>query len=325
MPCSGFAMIDTNLLNTLLSNFLQSSSEITGALIVDVDGLILAQQSVQSLNEAMIGAMMSVLEQTMTKIKRFASTSYGSGTFDTNDFRIFYIELGGQRPSIFVMVCDAYANLERLIPFSYLAAEKASLILHSRSTSAELPNYAPSGDQIITVENGGDFQGKAIKLMMTGQEQVGKSSLVDMYFDGDFHSGYRPTIGVSYRSQDLQVMSQISLRFHVFDLSGMKAFAKVRRFYYTGADLILIMFDYSNMETMTFAGDWLEEAKHFNNNRSCRYLLIGNKIDLISDREALIDTAGDFARERDLQLFNISSKTGEGIDEIFMHVFSLYC
>ena len=72
----------------------QETSDLLAVLVVDFDGLIIAKQSVRDFDEETLGAIISILDETINKIKRFANTSFGSGTFDTNTFRLFYMELG---------------------------------------------------------------------------------------------------------------------------------------------------------------------------------------------------------------------------------------
>lgn len=84
-------MLRVTLLDELLTNFLNEVEDLVAVLIVDLDGLIIARQAVKNFDDEIIGAIMSVLEGALNKIKRFADTTYGSGTFDTNEFRLFYL------------------------------------------------------------------------------------------------------------------------------------------------------------------------------------------------------------------------------------------
>ena len=101
----------SSTLEQLLSNLLNEARELSAVLVLDLDGLIIAQQSVKGFDEELIGAIMTILEQTITKIRRYAETSFGSGTFDTNEFQLFYLELRKVTPAIFVLVADPYSNI----------------------------------------------------------------------------------------------------------------------------------------------------------------------------------------------------------------------
>ncbi len=304
------------LLNELLANLLNEASDLQAALVVDLEGLIIAQQSVEGFNEEIIGAIMSVLEQTLSKIKRFAETSYGSGTFDTNEFRLFYLELGGT--GLFVLVADPYSKIESLTSYSYLVAEKVSLILNNIQTSTELPKLNSTGNFIpkdIDVSDEG--KSKVNKLLLIGPENCGKTCLLNMYINGEFIDNYKPTIGVSLAEKELQITNRLKICLIFFDLGGLKSFSKVRRFFYNDANTVIILFDYTREETLNTINEWIEEARQFVGNKAVTYLLVGNKIDLAKNRDQLKQKAESIASHNNCFFFETSAHTGEGLDEVF--------
>jgi small GTP-binding protein len=313
-------MLRVSVLDELLDNFLNKIPELTAVLVVDLDGLIIAQKSVKGFDEEIIGAIMSILEQTINKIKRFADTSFGSGTFDTNEFRLFYLELGS---ALFVLVSDAYADIEDFIPYSYLVADKVSLLLNNRDTPLELPNLKEDGFGISKPKQDSLDQ-KVIfnKILILGPEKVGKSTLLNMYIQGEFFEKYKPTIGASFIEKDLKITNRIKLKFYIFDLSGIKGFAKVRRFFYPKTDAVLLLFDYTQEDTIYALAEWIEEARHFIKDKKIPYVLVGNKIDLKDERESLKKEAMKLANQYNCTFFEISAQTGQGVDEVFTHLIS---
>ena len=147
-----------------------------------------------------------------------------------------------------------------------------------------------------------------------------------MYISGNFIEEYKPTIGLSIIEKELQITKRVKIRFYLFDMGGLKNFAKVRKFYYniSRVNAILILFDYTRMETLENVNEWLDEAKHFIKNNSIHYILIGNKIDLIDNREELREKAEQMANQYNCQLFETSAFTGEGIDELFTFIVSKF-
>ena len=122
-------------LEELLTKLLNETQNFLAAIIVDLDGLIIAKSSIKGFNDELIGAIMAILDQTFSKIKRYAETSFGSGTFDTDDFQLFYMELGNKVPAIFVLVGDHYSNIDQVIPYAYIVADKVSSLLSNHNTS----------------------------------------------------------------------------------------------------------------------------------------------------------------------------------------------
>ncbi|MFX1383873.1 MAG: GTP-binding protein [Promethearchaeota archaeon] len=311
-------------LNDLLANLLNSIPDLKAALIVDLEGLVIAQQSIKGFDEDIIGAIMSIIEKTISKIKKFADTSYGSGSIDTNDFQLFYVELGGSNPALFVLVADLYAKLSQFISYSYIVAEKASRILNAQKVNISLPLITPEGKLRLKSNNNIERSKQIInKIIITGAEAVGKSSLVNMYINGIPEDSYKPTIGVSIVKKELQVTKNIAVTFYLFDFGGLKSFAKVRKNFYDESKAVIILFDCSRSETFDQIPEWIAEAQHFIKDKTVSYILVGNKIDLVEDRDNIINKATKLAVQYDYPFFITSSITGEGLDELFMYLLNI--
>ncbi len=307
----------SSTLEELLSNLLYEARDLSAALILDLDGLVIAKQSVKGFDEELIGAIMTILEQTITKIRRYAETSFGSGTFDTNEFQLFYVELRKVTPAIFVLIADSYANIDQYIPYTYIVAEKISLILNNRSTSLGLPKLDENGELVLKPTKISNSNGKVKAIAIIGSEEVGKSTLVDMFCNIDLATSYKPTIGISIKEKSLQISKNYNVSLILFDLGGLKSFVKVRKFYYKFAHAILLLFDYTKPETLNHITKWIEEVQHFIGDQTIPIILIGNKIDISKDRVELKNQAQQLADQHNFSFFETSAFTGEGIDELF--------
>ena len=315
-------MLKVSVLDELLARFLSETSDLLAVLVVDFDGLIIAKQSIHDFDEETLGAIISILDETINKIKRFANTSFGSGTFDTNTFRLFYMELGTNSPTIFAMIADQYNEILKYIPYSYIVAEKITQILNYKDTSISLPSFKGNGQ---TLSRSTNPEGTIIKslihnIIIVGSEQAGKSSLVDMYVNENFKEEYSPTIGVSFVEKEFQITKEIKLIFHIYDMGGLKCFAKIRKTYYESAEAVIIMFDFSKFETANEIYDWIEEARKFTDMEEIPYILVGNKVDLIENRTEISTKVNQIVQQYNLPYFETSALTGEGLDELFMHL-----
>jgi len=308
-------MSKTNLLNELLKNLISEIKDLVAILIVDSNGLIMAQQSIKGFKEEIFAVIISIVEDNLEKIKKYADISVGSGTIHMNDYQLFYVEMGIINPGLFVMVTDPYTNLNDFIPYSYIVAEKASNILNNKETSIELPKINGNGN-IIFDDPSSSFS-KTNKIVIIGPDSVGKTSLVDMYLNGKFGNDYIPTIGLSINKKSFEITKNMSIEFQIFDMGGLKSFKKLRKHYYQDAKVVIILFDYSKLNTLENINEWIEESRHFIKKTNVNYYLVGNKIDLINDRESIRNSAIDLSYHNNFSYYETSACTGEGIDELF--------
>lgn len=147
---------------------------------------------------------------------------------------------------------------------------------------------------------------------------MGKSAIANMYVSGEFLEEYKPTIGLSIIDKELQIMKDVKITFSLFDLGGLKSFAKIRRHFYKHSKAVLIVFDYSRPETLEVINEWIEEARHFIKDSTIHYIIVGNKIDKLDNREEIRANAKKIANQYNFQFFETSALTGEGLDELFM-------
>ena len=311
------------VLEDMLSDLINETQGLLAAIILDLDGLIIAKQSIKGFDEELIGAIMSILDQTINRIRRYTETSFGCGTFSTNEFQLFYVELRKVTPAIFVLIGDLYSNMEQIVPYAYLTAEKISLILNNQESPINIPKLNENGQLIFNSNNNSYFAKKNIrKIVVVGPELTGKSALVRMYSMGTFDDNYKPTIGISIIKKKLQISKNYNLLLYLLDLGGIKSFVKIRKFYYTYSSAVLILFDYSRPETFSNIIDWIREAQQFVKDKSIPIVLVGNKIDLAMNHEDVKTKAHDLAEQYNFPVFETSALTGEGIDELFSYLIS---
>ena len=70
-----------------------------------------------------------------------------------------------------------------------------------------------------------------------------------------------------------------TVKIQIFDTGGLEDFQEIRRSYYKGANLALLVYDITRKETFTHVTKWLEEVQS-NSSKSITVILIGNKKDL---------------------------------------------
>lgn len=311
----------------LLANLLERLPHLLATLVVDLEGLCIAIQSRKEVDETIIAAVMGALDNTIKRIKISTEVTLGSGIFDTDQFQIVFVKIDGRSSAIFVMVADLYSSLDEFIPYSYLVAEKISLILHNRYTSLSVPNLDLHDD---LKSNQTQICGNKtiIKVLVIGDSTVGKTSLMDLYVNGECDTTYKATIGISLLTKELQISKSLSLLFQIFDMSGLRSLAKVRKTYYTQLissqnesgnvhSVVLVIFDSSQEHSLENTKYWLEESRRFIDNSKVPYYLLANKIDLVENREDIRSKAESLAAQYNCTYIETSAITGEGLDEIF--------
>ncbi|KAL7384861.1 hypothetical protein ABVT39_010310 [Epinephelus coioides] len=122
-----------------------------------------------------------------------------------------------------------------------------------------------------------------VKMVLLGSSGVGKSSLA-MRFGKDEFRSTSPTVGCAYLTRVVH-LSDVTLRFEIWDTAGQEKYHSVTPLYYRGAQAALLVYDISKRETFIRAQVWLKELEKQYTPGSTVIWLVGNKGDLEQDRQ----------------------------------------
>lgn len=157
-----------------------------------------------------------------------------------------------------------------------------------------------------------------LKVVIAGDGNVGKTSLVRRYCEGKFETSRVATIGVDFQTQVVDLPSG-SVKLSIWDMAGQERFRVVRSGFYRGSLVAALVFDVSEADSLYHLKDWLQEISQANPNR--KFVVVGNKIDL--ERAEGTETAPKFADLIGAPYLETSALTGDGVAEFFMCVATL--
>jgi len=330
-------------LQYLLINFVESQDDVIIAFIYSKDGLLLAKYGKTEgtieenrEKEDVYGAITGIVENLLDKISlEYKSGRYGSGSFETDDNRIIYLEAG--LDATLLLVCDYETNLNKLFPIAYLVVEKIAQLLEDsfdfKYNSLEIPNLdihdsfslgldkfsiqesTPIVDGVKTTHQFAKEEQieRLFKLIILGSAAVGKTTLVNRFLKKENIVDYRPTLGICLSTQQyyVQGFKDDTIKFLICDLAGQSFFKRVRREYYKGANCAFIVYDVTRRDTFDEAINfWFEDAKKELGN--IPFVLIGNKIDKEDEREVTKEEG--LAKAKELKSFFIETSALQNIN-----------
>uniref|UniRef100_T1ITZ7 Ras-related protein Rab-36 n=1 Tax=Strigamia maritima TaxID=126957 RepID=T1ITZ7_STRMM len=164
---------------------------------------------------------------------------------------------------------------------------------------------------------------KICKAIIVGNVSVGKTSLVNRFCHQTFEKDYKATIGVDFEVERFDIL-QVPFNLQIWDTAGQERFKCIASSYYRGAQIVIIVFDLSDLETLFNCPQWFEDAMRGNNSNP-HLFLVGTKKDLISDfaYKIMEKNALEFAEEINAEYWPVSSKTGENVQSFFNRVAAL--
>jgi len=154
------------------------------------------------------------------------------------------------------------------------------------------------------------------KLVLIGDSGVGKSCLLLRFADDNFTDSYISTIGVDFRFRTITIDKK-TVKLQIWDTAGQERFRTITSAYYRGADGIIMVYDVTSAESFDHVEEWLSEVDRYANENTAK-LLIGNKADLIDEKQVSEETAQKFADKLAIPFLETSAKTATNVDQAFL-------
>ena len=161
-------------------------------------------------------------------------------------------------------------------------------------------------------EEGYDF---IFKVLLLGNSDVGKSSLLLRYVDSVWNDAFVPTIGVDFKVKTLNINDK-KIKMQIWDTAGQERFRTVVATYFRGAHGILLLYDVTNKDSFKNLENWLIEIEK-NAQEKVLKILIGNKCDLTDDREITTEEGKAFALRNGMEFMETSAKMNTNVTEAF--------
>ncbi len=151
-----------------------------------------------------------------------------------------------------------------------------------------------------------------VKVVVAGDGNVGKTSLIRRYCEGRFEASRVATIGVDFQTQTVDLPAG-RVKLSIWDMAGQDRFQVVRAGFYRGSRAAALVFDVTSPESLAHLPRWrqeiLEAVPH------TRFVMVANKTDLVPAPAA--EPAEAMAAQFDALYLRTSALNGEGVPALF--------
>lgn len=152
------------------------------------------------------------------------------------------------------------------------------------------------------------------KICLLGDFAVGKTSLVRRFVEGRFEDKYLSTIGVKVSRYSLD-RGNHSLNLLIWDLVGGNELSHREAGYLVGAAGALIVCDLTRYDTLETLQRYARHLRAIN--PQAAIVLIGNKIDLVTDRIITDSQLTAVSHSLQSEYYLTSAKTGLNVADAF--------
>lgn len=158
-----------------------------------------------------------------------------------------------------------------------------------------------------------------LKVIVVGNGQVGKTSMITRFSKGIFTNEYKKTIGVDFLEKKMY-LSEVGeeVTFLLWDTAGQEEYDAITRTYYKGAVACILAFSTVDRDSFDAVESWFNKV--FDECGNICMVLVQNKVDLMDDAKMEAKEVEILAQKLKLKLYRTCVKDDLNVSEVFTHL-----
>ena len=157
-----------------------------------------------------------------------------------------------------------------------------------------------------------------LKVVIAGDGNVGKTSLIRRYCEGKFEQSRVATIGVDFQTRRVE-LDQGEVKLSIWDMAGQERFQVMREGFYRGSLAAALVYDLTEPESLEHLVKWRKEIREVI--PDLPMVVIANKRDLAPEHP--MSHGRMLAEKIQTRHLATSALTGEGVANMFQHLAQL--
>jgi len=159
---------------------------------------------------------------------------------------------------------------------------------------------------------------KRTKIVLLGDQSVGKTSLITRFMYDTFDNTYQATIGIDFLSKTMYLEDR-TVRLQLWDTAGQERFRSLIPSYIRDSSVAIVVFDITNRASFMSTTKWIEHVRSERGN-DVIIVLVGNKADLSDRRQVTLEEATAKSTELNILFMETSAKAGHNVKSLFKKI-----
>lgn len=153
------------------------------------------------------------------------------------------------------------------------------------------------------------------KVIIVGDQDVGKTSIISALIEGKSAEGIAPTISSTMQRVDLKTSEGETVQVQLWDTAGEEQYRSLTKVFFRDSDAAIIVFDLSSDKAMNSVVWWYNTFKEVVGDEAFP-IIAANKADLI-DEDKVDSICGNIKEQLGIDVMAVSALNGTGIRELF--------
>ena len=166
----------------------------------------------------------------------------------------------------------------------------------------------------ISIEE--EYYDLKIRLMLIGDSNVGKTSIIKRYCNNQFSPSYISTVGIDFETKYLKINGKM-VNLQIWDTAGQERYKVLAKNYFKNSDGFIIVYDITDKKTFNNVANWITQIKE-SASENVKSVLLGNKSDLDQLRQVETIDGKNLADNYHFKFYETSAQKGYNINKVFI-------
>ena len=136
---------------------------------------------------------------------------------------------------------------------------------------------------------------RVYKLLLIGESNVGKTSIILRYTENEFKTSGISTCGVDVKCKYVS-LNNTKIRLDIWDTAGQERFRGLAKNYFRGGNGFILVYDITDKKSFDKLKGWINDAKE-KIVGSYKMIIVGNKKDCKNQRKVDYDILQEFGKK----------------------------
>ena len=161
---------------------------------------------------------------------------------------------------------------------------------------------------------------KSISIGLLGDTLVGKTAIIEAFFNNEFNKELVSTIYIEKFQTKFFSRYGNEIKLNIWDTSGQERFRKVALRCLKVVKGLVLVFNVTDYNSFKNLDLWLQQISD-NIDKKIPIILFGNKADSPKENwQVTNEQIKNFTKKNNLQYFEVSAKTKQGINDGFSYI-----
>ena len=162
------------------------------------------------------------------------------------------------------------------------------------------------------------------KMILLGDSQVGKTSLILKYIKNEFNFNTTTTMAPkSFYEKEIRIKNN-KIDLVIWDTVGQDKFKQITKINIKGAKMVLLIFDLTNIESFKNLDNWYNLVKDILDVNNVIIGVVGNKNDLIECIDINEEEINNFVKKINSFYYSTTATEGDTVNNCFDNIIEKY-